>query len=703
LLTVLMASCNGAGTLPAVLQAYTRLRRPPGGWRLIIADNGSTDATAQVIAAFRARLPLQHLLLAQPGKNAALNQAVALALQAGSDGADLFVFSDDDALPRADWLLRLHSCAQSQPGHALFGGAIVPAWRQAPAAWLLALAPQGLTWGVTDAARPDGPVYPGLVWGANMAVRQSIFAQGWRFDESIGPRGASYAMGSEVSFNLQLAQAGHLAWFCRAAVVAHIIQPAHVQPAWVLRRAWLFGRGQCRQQSAESLSSVDAPPACLGVPRWMLARLLRETVSAVAAWLRRDREALFLRRWELAYLHGFLYEAWRGRRKRQQRVLISSYSGELGGMELRMAQEAQILNASGYRSTLALRRFPGLAAWRERLSGEGLAVKIYQPPLFIEHWAWRRCNLLRAMVTGGWQLRRLRPDLLHVAFCWTTYGASLVWLAQRCRLPVVISVHNAFPAEPLSHWQQRLLAQAFPAVKGVYAVSPSALRHFLAIYQPLLAPDTPLAVIPNGVDTERFIVSASRRLQAREKLGLPPDALVLGSVARLSAQKRPLALLALFLRLQPQFPRLYLVLAGSGPLEPLLRAQVMAAGMQERVIFAGFQAQVELLMPAFDLHLLLSRSEGFGIATIEAMACGVPALGTDVPGTADILSASEGGLLLPLDDEQAACDMVAALLHDAPRRSRMALAARSEAEQRYGMARLASQLRQFYAALASVA
>lgn len=693
MLTVLMASCNGASTLPTVLLAYTHLQVPHGGWRLIIADNGSTDATAQVIAAFRGRLPLQHLLLAQPGKNAALNRALALALQTGGDGAELFVFSDDDAVPRPDWLLRLQACARSQPGHALFGGAIVPAWRQAPAPWLLALAPHGLTWGATDISLPDGPVYPGLVWGANMAVRRRIFTQSWRFDDSVGPRGASYAMGSEVSFNLQLAQAGHMAWFCRAAQVAHIIRPAQVQPTWVLRRAWLFGRGQCRQQI------VGGGPQWLGVPRWMLARLLRDAIGAMAAWLRRDRQQFFLRRWELAYLRGYLHEAWRGRRKRQTRVLISSYSGELGGMELRMAQEAQLLDAAGYHSTLALRRFPGLDNWRERLRTEGLAVQIYEPPLFIEHWAWRRCNLLRARLTGAWRLRRFRPDLLHVAFCWTTYGASLVWLAQRCRLPVVISVHNAFPAEPFSRWQQPLLAQAFRAVKGVYAVSPSALQHFLALYQPLLAPGTRLAVIANGVDTGRFIVSAERRMQARDKLGLPQDALVLGSVARLSVQKRPLALLALFLRLQPHFPTLYLVLAGAGPLQAMLREQVRAAGMEQRVIFAGFQAQVELLMPAFDLHLLLSRNEGFGIATIEAMACGVPALGTDVPGTADILGASQGGLLLPLDDEQAACDAVGALLRDPPRRARMALAARAEAEQRYSMTRLASQLRQFYAAL----
>ncbi len=248
-------------------------------------------------------------------------------------------------------------------------------------------------------------------------------------------------------------------------------------------------------------------------------------------------------------------------------------------------------------------------------------------------------------------------------------------------------------------WQRPRLEEAFRSVKGVYAVSDSAMRHFLDLYRDMLAPQTRLAVIPNGVDTDTFTVSPERRVLARKQLGLPSDALVLGCVARLSAQKRPQALLALFARLAPQFPNLYVVLVGTGPLDAMLRLQAQQSGLQDRIVFAGFRQRVELLMPAFDLHVLLSKNEGFGIATIEAMACGVPAVGTDVPGTRDILHDSEGGLLLPLDDEHAACAAVARLLVDAPRRARMGRLAREETVQRYSMPRLERQLRQFYAGL----
>ncbi|MGX9713367.1 glycosyltransferase [Janthinobacterium lividum] len=688
-----MATYNGAGTLPQVLRAYMGLRAPVGGWRLVIADNGSTDATARVIAAFRGRLPLSYVYVARRGRSPALNGAVEYALRQGGDGGELFVFGDDDAMPASDWLCRLQDSARSHPGYALFGGAIVPAWREQPEDWLLRLTPVGLTWGITSPDLRDSPVYPGLVWGANMAIRRRIFEAGARYDESIGPQGANYAMGSETRLNLEMHAAGNPSWFCPQARVAHIIRAPQVQRAWILRRAMLFGRGQCR------LATLAPSVELLGVPRWMLGRYVRDSLGAVRAWLRRDHADLFLRQWERAWLRGFFHEAWRGRRKRLPRIVISSYSGELGGMELRMAQEAKVLGASGYDSVLALRRFPGFTAWAQGLRARHLQVQVYEPPLFLEHWAWRRWNWLRARLTGAWRLRRLRPDLVHVAFCWTSYGASILWLARQCRLPAVISVHNAFPLEAFSDWQRPRLQEAFRSVKGVYAVSPSAMRHFLDLYRDMLAPQTRLAIIPNGVDTDTFVVSPERRMLARQQLGLPPDALVLGCVARLSAQKRPQALLAMFARLVAQFPNLYLVLVGTGPLEALLRLQAQQTGLQDRVVFAGFQQRVELLMPAFDLHVLLSKNEGFGIATIEAMACGVPAVGTDVPGTHDILHDSAGGLLLPLDDDHAACAAVATLLLDAPRRARMGRLAREETVQRYSMPRLERQLRQFYAGL----
>lgn len=704
MLTVLIATYNGAATLPRVLQAYCALLPPPRGWQLLIVDNGSSDGSADIIGSFCGRLPLRYLHEDRRGKNVALNTALDSALgdAAVSDGTGeaLFVFSDDDALPEPDWLLRLSACADAHPDYTIFGGAISADWAVEPAAWVTRLVPLGLTYGITDPALPDGPVFAGLVWGANMALRRAIFEAGVRFDETVGPNGSAYAMGSETQLTRRLADAGHRSWFCPAARVRHHIRAGQLHAGSILQRAHRFGRGKFRQ---------DPPgryPTLARVPRWMWSRFAIELTGALRAWRRRDHDRLFLHRWEMHYLSGYLYEAWTGRTPgpagAAPRVLITSYSGALGGMELRMGQEGRVLAAAGYRTVLATRRFPGFDGWADALRKVGIDVSVFDPPDFFEQWPWHRWKRLRAMVSGAGALRRYKADLVHVAFCWNVYGASALWLVRRCGLPAVISVHNAFPPAELDRWYRPMLREAFLSVRGIYAVSESAMQHFLALYQDYIAPATRLAVIPNSVDLQRFAPSPQGRAMARLRLGLPKNALVLGSVARLSDQKRPQALLRLFCALAPAgppLPALYLVFVGTGPLEAVLRRQADAAGVSERVLFAGHSDAVETLLPAFDLHLLLSRNEGFGIATIEAMACGVPTVGTDVPGTADILRGSRGGLLVPLADEVETVAQVGALLRDPQRRQAMARCARAEMEAGYGDARLEKQVLTFYRGL----
>ncbi len=692
MLTVLMATYDGAATLPAVLDACCRLDPPDQPWKMLIVDNGSTDGTGELIARYADRLPLRCLSEPCRGKNVALNLALETVLREPGGDGDLLVFTDDDATPDHDWLRQWEACARDHPDYAVFGGAIVPDWARQPPEWLERLAPVGLTYGLTAPSLPDGPLFPGLVWGANMAVRRAAFDAGHRFDTSVGPNGQAYAMGSETELTRRLALAGYRAWHCGAARVAHHIRADQMKTSYVLKKAWRFGRGKYRQ---------DRPgmfPELLGLPRWMLSRYLLECARLVLDAARRDRDGVFLRRWEMAYLQGYFHEARKGQRNNKSRknVLVTSYSGELGGMELRMAQEVRYLQAAGYDSGLAMHRFGGVEAWARRLAGEQISLAQFDPPLFFEQWEWRRLNLWRARLLAGRRLRAFRADLVHVAFCWTHYGASVLWLARHCRVPAVISVHNAFQPTSFNAWHQPLLKQAFGGVRGIYAVSQSAMTHFMALYQPYIAPSTRLAVIPNSVDIRRFRPSAALRLAARRRLGLPEDALVIGSIGRLSEQKQPGAALVMLAMLRKAFPNLYLVLAGTGPLEAEVKRQADRMGLAAYVIFTGFVAAVEELLPALDVHLLLSRNEGFGISTIEAMACGVPAVATDVPGSSDILRGSEGGILIPHGDMKNGAPMVAALLIDPERRAVMGSKGRAEVEQRYSEEVVGKLVRAFY-------
>src|SRR5690349_24382422 len=129
MLTVLFATHNGASTLPQVLASYCQLTPPPGGWKLVVVDNGSTDDTREILESFRERLPIVCASEEAAGKNAALNTGLRLI-----DG-DLVVLTDDDVFPRAEWLIALREAADNCPDYAIFGGRVLPRWESAPPAW----------------------------------------------------------------------------------------------------------------------------------------------------------------------------------------------------------------------------------------------------------------------------------------------------------------------------------------------------------------------------------------------------------------------------------------------------------------------------------------------------------------------------------------------------------------------------------------
>ena len=110
MLTVLLATHNGAGTLPRVLEAYQRLTPPMGGWRVVLVDNASTDDTPAILKDFASRLPLLALRTERRGKNVALNLGLEHV-----DG-DLVVLTDDDAVPEAEWLVALSQAAARHQG-----------------------------------------------------------------------------------------------------------------------------------------------------------------------------------------------------------------------------------------------------------------------------------------------------------------------------------------------------------------------------------------------------------------------------------------------------------------------------------------------------------------------------------------------------------------------------------------------------------
>ena len=308
MLTVLFATRNGAHRLEGVLESYRALRPPPGGWKLVVVDNGSTDESLNVLARYAARLPLTTLQEQAPGKNAALNAGLAQL------EGDLAVLTDDDVFPHADWLARLRAAADAHPLADVFGGHVLARWEVPPPPWVLEWVLHGPVFALTPPNTAAGPTERHNIFGPNMMVRTTLFTKGLRFDTRIGPRGEHYAMGSETEFVARVLRAGGTAWFVPDAVVEHFIPRQHLDRRWIIGRAYRFGRGQYRLTAGE----VPARAArWWGAPRYLYREMLGSALSAAAGFATGDAGRRFRALWALNVARGRAFEAsvmWRENR-----------------------------------------------------------------------------------------------------------------------------------------------------------------------------------------------------------------------------------------------------------------------------------------------------------------------------------------------------------------------------------------------------
>lgn len=167
-------------------------------------------------------------------------------------------------------------------------------------------------------------------------------------------------------------------------------------------------------------------------------------------------------------------------------------------------------------------------------------------------------------------------------------------------------------------------------------------------------PASKLVVAHSGVDTGVFAQSSLARGKAREAWGIPEQALVFGTLGRLSPMKNHGQLIQAFARLceanDKADPRL--VIVGEGPLRASLESLASARGVRQRVVFAGFSAEPQHVCPGFDVFCFPSTTgESLGIALLEAMSCGCPPIAAAVGGVPEILNDASLGWLIPPGDE----------------------------------------------------
>ena len=261
------------------------------------------------------------------------------------------------------------------------------------------------------------------------------------------------------------------------------------------------------------------------------------------------------------------------------------------------------------------------------------------------------------MALGAWPtLRRLRRagrlDVIDAHFGYPDgYAASL--LARWLGVPFTVTVRGTEARHARAPALRKRLARALTRAARVFSVSDSLRRVALDVG---LAADR-VRVVGNGVDCERF--APVDRAAARRELGLPEHARVLISVCGLVPRKGVHRVIDALPALRATYPDLvYLVVGGASPegdMTAALTARAHALGLDDRVRFQGPVAPAKLALPlsAADVFVLATANEGWANVFLEAMACGLPVITTDVGGNAEVVCDPSLGRIVPFGDADA--------------------------------------------------
>ena len=286
---------------------------------------------------------------------------------------------------------------------------------------------------------------------------------------------------------------------------------------------------------------------------------------------------------------------------------------------------------------------------------EQQGVMVYHPRFFAAPGVLRRLDGLSMALCSLFLLLRLKRSfkftLIDSHFAWPDgYAATL--LGRWLRVPVTITLRGTEVPHSKDSLKRTKILLALSRAARVFAVADSLKRHVVG----LGARAEKIQVVGNGVDTERFV--QENQVEARERFDLPVDAQVLMTVGGLVERKGFHRVIELMPALLEEFPQLYYLVVGGacaeGDWRERLEGQASALGVHDRLLFTGAIAPDELRWPlsAADVFVLPTSNEGWANVFLEAMACGLPVVTSDVGGNPEVVCNDELGTIVPFGQPQ---------------------------------------------------
>ncbi|MFK7737945.1 MAG: glycosyltransferase [Pirellulaceae bacterium] len=254
------------------------------------------------------------------------------------------------------------------------------------------------------------------------------------------------------------------------------------------------------------------------------------------------------------------------------------------------------------------------------------------------------------------------------------WGRLAAWSAG---VPVILSALHATGYPMKVEWMNRLLS---PITDGFIGC---ASRHADYLVSGEKCPADKVFTVWNGVDIERF--QPLDQQEVRKHLDLPIGVPIAGIVAALREEKQHTLLIDSWAKVVEQLPKAVLVVVGDGVERQAIEDSVERHGLAKNVRLLGTRHNVHELLSAFDVKVLASRMEANPASTLEANACGIPAIAPNVGSLPDTIRHGKTGLLYEANNSKALAECLVRLLSESPLRKEMGAAALELVRERFSV------------------
>ena len=272
------------------------------------------------------------------------------------------------------------------------------------------------------------------------------------------------------------------------------------------------------------------------------------------------------------------------------------------------------------------------------------------------------------------RLRKLYRDNEIDAVITVGAGDKMFWgrlAAKYSRVPVILSaLHSTGWPDGVGRLNRLLTG----ITTGFIAVAKAHGDH-LSQYEGF--PKEKVFVIPNGIDTQRFQCSKEKRNQWRSQLGINSSAPVVGIVAALRPEKNHLLFVEAAAKVHRVMPEARFVIVGSGPEQPKIETKIQQLGLDQVVHLPGSTHDIPGALSMCDLFALTSDNEASPVSILEAMACQLPVVSSDVGSVHESVIHGKTGFLVPPGDSEAVSKSWIELLSDSELRQTMGSNARA--------------------------